>query len=115
MFQEPGNVTNWMANGKSQLLPTYSVTNANSTLLTCLTCNVFSRWVGDHLLVVLVVQEYSLMMMLGTPGKALRVLDWPGFTSGPLSCRGFFYFHVSKNFFFFASFVAMYGDDDLVK
>ena len=56
MFQEPGKVTNWMANGKSQLLPTYSVTNANSTLLTCLTCNVFSRWVGD-LLVVLVVQD----------------------------------------------------------
>ena len=78
---------------------------------------MFSRRVGD-ILVILVVQD-DVVFIYDDVGHTMEgresVLDWPGFTSGPLSCRGFFYFHVSKNFFFFASFVAMYGDDDLVK
>ena len=47
--------------GKSQLLPTCSVTNANSTLFSCLTYNVFSHRVGD-LLVVLVVQDEVVLI-----------------------------------------------------
>ena len=70
--------------GKSQLLPTCSVTNANnSTLFSCLTYNVFSHRVGD-LLVVLVVQDEVVLIDddVGHTGEGRESSGLAGFYLG---------------------------------